>query len=80
MALTDEEKLQYSREAFIEKLWSIESWDDFKTLLTTVTKDKVKTFLKNNLAEKEAQNTNEAMDATQKATDLNGLQTEIDEL
>ena len=51
MAFSDENKLGIVRAAIVEKLNEFKDWGVFKTFLQNVTKDQIKTFIINKLAE-----------------------------
>jgi len=51
MAFSDEEKLGIVRAAIVEKLNDFREWEALKTFLQNVTKDQIKTFIINKLAE-----------------------------
>ena len=78
MALSDDLKLDIAKTKFKEKLDSIETWDDFTTFLSGITKAKIKTFLKTNIqAEADKLNT-QATESTDTATELETFKTDID--
>ena len=80
MPLTDDLKLDIAKTKFKEKLDSIETWDDFVTFLSGITKAKIKTFLKTNIqAEADKLNT-QATESTDTATDLETFKTDIDSI
>ena len=47
--LTDDQKLEYTKDAFNRKIDNVDDWDNFKTLLSGITKTAVINFVKNNL-------------------------------
>ena len=49
--MTDEEKLEFSVEAFKDRLDRIETWDAFKQTIGNISPGVVNNFLKNRLAE-----------------------------
>ena len=49
MALTDEEKLEATVEAFSRKLRNISSWNQMKNLITNISPTMVKGFLENKM-------------------------------
>lgn len=51
MALTDEQKLETVCSAFKKKLDEVGTWSEFKTMLNNLTKEKVKTFIRDKLQE-----------------------------
>jgi len=77
MAMTDDEKLTRVVSAFKEKLHSIETWDDFKTLISSITKTKVKIFIKNTLQQEADKRRQFATDETSTATEYEALKDEV---
>ena len=80
MAMTDDEKLTRVVSAFKEKLHSIETWGDFKTLISSITKTKVKTFIKNTLQQEADKRRQFATDETDTATDYETLKDEVNSI
>ncbi len=78
--MTDEKKLRITKDAFIEKVESIETWTAFKTILSQITKTKVKKFIKNNLTIAEQDQTDIATHSTGMAVELGSLITEVDNI
>jgi len=78
--MTDEEKLRITKDAFMEKLMGINSWDDFKAMLIQLTKEKVKAFIKTNLQNAVQNQTNTAAYSTNMATEINALITEVNNI
>jgi len=72
------EKRSVVVEAFKKKLDSIETWDEFKQLITLITKDRVKNFIKNNLEQSAQGYRDGATHCTDKASDIDNLVTEVD--
>ena len=77
MAMTDDEKLTRVVSAFKEKLHSIETWSNFKTLISSITKSQVKTFIKNALQKEADKRKQFATDETDTATDYEALKDEV---
>ena len=80
MTFTDEQKLKFAKSYFVEKLFSVKTWPDFKSLVSTITKTQVKTFLKNALQEEADRRKQLATDETTTATDLETLKDEINSI
>jgi len=78
--MTDEEKLRTTQDAFNNKIMSINTWADFKTAISAMTKAKVKAFIKNNLQQAAQNQTDAATHSTDKATEINNLITEVDNI
>jgi len=77
MAMTDDEKLTRVVSAFKTKLHSIETWNEFKTLISSITKIKVKTFIKNTLQQEADKRRQFVTDETDTATDYEALKDEV---
>ena len=77
MAMTDDEKLTRVVSAFKRKLHSIETWSAFKTLISSITKSQVKTFIKNALQQEADKRKQFAIDETGTATDYEALKDEV---
>ena len=77
MAMTDDEKLTRVVSAFKGKLHSIETWSAFKTLISSITKSQVKTFIKNTLQQEADKRKQFATDETNTATDYEALKDEV---
>ena len=80
MALTDDLKLDIAKTKFKEKLDSIETWEDFVTFLSAITKAKIITFLKTNIQAEADKLEIEATERTDTATDLEAFKTDIDSI
>ena len=80
MAMTDDEKLTRVVSAFKEKLHSIETWGNFKTLISSITKSQVKTFIKNALQKEADKRKQFAIDETDTATDYEALKDEVNSI
>jgi len=78
--MTDEEKLRITKDAFMEKLMGINSWDNFKAMLIQLTKEKVKAFIKTNLQNAVQNQTNAATYSTNIATEIKALITEVNNI
>ena len=77
MAMTDDEKLAFAVSKFKEKLFSIPKWNDFVSMVSSISSSKIKTFLKNNL-QKEIDNRRQfAINETAMADALEALKDEI---
>lgn len=76
--MTDEEKLQVSKEAFKWKLDQINSWTAFKALLNGLTKQQAVNFLKNRLGTNSTNYRAGATQNTSEADDLDALVGEYD--
>jgi hypothetical protein len=76
--MTDDEKLTAAKKAFEKKLSSIDTWNDFKTMIDNITTAKMKSFIKNSLQNAADVHTDTATVQTSKATDLNDLANEVD--
>ena len=77
MAMTDDEKLARVVSAFKGKLHSIETWSAFKTLISSITKSQVKTFIKNALQQEADKRKQFATDEIDTATDYEALKNEV---
>ena len=77
MAMTDDEKLTFTVSKFKEKLHSIKTWTEFKTLVSSITKTQVKTFLKNTLQQEADKRRQFATEETSTATDYEALKDEV---
>ena len=80
MAMTDDEKLTRVVSAFKGKLHSIETWSAFKTLISSITKSQVKTFIKNALQQEADKRKQFATDETSTATDYEALKDEVNSI
>ena len=80
MAMTNDEKLQFAVSKFKEKLLSIKTWSEFKTLVSSIKKTQVKIFLKNALQQEADKRKQFATDETATATDLEALKDEINSI
>jgi len=78
--MTDEEKLRITQDAFNNKIMSIDTWSHFKTAISSITKAQVKNFIKANLQKAEQNQTDAATYSTDKATEINALITEVDNI
>ena len=78
--MTDEQKLQETKMAFTSKIDSINDWNTFKTILSNLTKDKIKTFIKGNLQNLQQSHVESANSATETASNLEDLITEVDQI
>ena len=78
--MNDEQKLGFTIKAFKGKLESIPDWNTFKTILSNLTKDKIKTFIKGNLQNLQQSHVESANSATETASDLGDLITEVDQI
>lgn len=76
--MTDEEKLEMTKEAFRRKLDSVATWADFKTLMNNITKQQVINFVKNNLEQNATNYRDAATNCTDKADDIEFLVVEVD--
>ena len=77
MALSNDEKLETVRSAFKKKLYEIETWADFKTLLNNITKIQIKNFIRNNLQAEANKRRTYSINENSHADDLENLKTEI---
>ena len=77
MSLNDDEKLEIVRSAFKKKLYEIETWANFKTLLNNITKTQIKNFIRNNLQAEANKRKVYSVDENSHADDLENLKTEI---
>lgn len=77
-SLTDEQKLEAAKRAFIEKLDSIDDWATFKSLLQNISPTMVKNFLKNKIEEKEQAYIDASTQLATTSADLGDLVDEID--
>lgn len=77
--MTDEEKLKKAQDAFNEKIYSIQTWDDFLIALSSLTKKQVKNFIIINLQRIKQNKTNGAAKNIEEANDIGELITEVDE-
>ncbi|MCK4816035.1 hypothetical protein KA005_09695 [bacterium] len=80
MAMTNDEKLTFAVSKFKEKLLSIETWTEFKNLVSSIKKTKVKTFLKSALQQEADRRKQFATDETETATNLKALKDEINSI
>ena len=80
MAMTDDEKLTRVVSAFKGKLYSIETWSAFKTLISSITKSQVKTFIKNVLQQEADKRRQFATEETSTATDYEALKDEVNSI
>lgn len=80
MALSDEEKLDVSVDAFKRKLDSIETWTAFKSMLNNITKTMVVNFLKGRIGDSADSYEAGAAQNTAKAADLDDLVNEFDSI
>ena len=78
--MTDDKKLRTAQDAFQKKLRSITTWTDFKTMVSTITKTKVKNFLTAKLQDAEQGQTDAATNATNVATDISALIIEVNNI
>ena len=80
MAMTDDEKLAFAVSKFKEKLLSIETWTEFKTLISSIKKAEVKTFLKKALQEEVDRRKQFATEETKMVANLKALKDEINSI
>lgn len=76
--MEDEEKLEITKEAFKRKLDAILTWDDFKTLLDNITRQRIINFIKNNLEQEASRQRDLGINFTDKANDIDDLVVEVD--
>ena len=77
--LSDDEKLEIVRAKFKMKLDSIATWQDFKDLISNITKAQVKNFIKNALHSEGDWRTNvSGPEEVTKGNDLYSLENEVD--
>jgi len=81
MALSDNEKLEITKAKFKAKLNSIVTWQDFKDLINTITKAKIKNFIKSALHSEGDWRVNvSGPEEIAKGNDLYNLEDEVDEI
>jgi len=80
MAFTDEQKLTFAVSAFKKKLLSIKTWTEFKTLISSITKTQIKTFIKNTLQQEADKRRQFATDETDTATAYEALKDEVNSI
>lgn len=78
--MTDEQKLQETKMAFINKIESINDWNTFKTILSNLTKVQIKNFIKSNLQNMQQSYIDSANSSTTMGTDIEDLITEVDNI
>jgi len=78
--MTDDEKLRYAKRAFERKFASIETWNDFKSMVNNITKQRMKNFVRNSLQQAATDSADAAAIQSDKATELNDLVNEVDNL
>lgn len=76
--MTDEEKLEITTEAFRRKLDTIPTWAAFKSLMNSITKAQVITFVTNNLEQRATNYRDSATNSTSTANDIDALVVEVD--
>jgi len=77
MAFTNDQKLTFAVSAFKKKLLSIKTWTEFKTLVSSITKTQVKTFLKNTLQQEADKRRQFGVDEVETADNLEAEKDEI---
>ena len=78
MAFTDEEKLNYSKQALKKKIMQVDDWGTLENFVVNITTQQLKTLINNALTAEELKETATAAVSTTTATDLDDLQSEID--
>ena len=78
--MTNDTKLDIAKTAFVEKLMGINTRDEFKTLLANITRENVKNFIMAKLQAAKQSQADSASAATNMATEINTLITEVDNI
>ncbi len=76
--MTDEEKLEITKEAFRRKLDAIPTWTAFKMLMNSITKAQIITFVTDNLEQRATNYRDASTGMTTKADDIDDLVVEVD--
>lgn len=78
MALNDADKLEISRAKFINKLNSVETWDEFKILVGNLTKPQIVAAIKNAIQAEIIERTAIVASEDSRMTDLTEFDGELD--
>ena len=76
--MEDEEKLDITKEAFKKRIDGIPTWDNFKSLLNSITKQQVINFITANLEHNASRCRSYAADYVNRADDIDDLVEEVD--
>lgn len=78
MALPDEEKIRLIKLAFNSKLDSFETYDELKVALSGLTKEKMKSFIRNILQSIISTRASESAALSESAVDVTELDTDVE--
>ena len=78
MAFTDEQKLNFAKQALKVRIMAVEEWTTFKSLVENITSNQLKNLIKSALADEKEREETEATESTADAADYQSLWDEID--
>ena len=76
--MEDKEKLEITKGAFMRRIDTIPTWDNFKSLLNSITKQQVINFVKANLEQNASNCRDNATHSRDMAEDIDDLVEEVD--
>ena len=77
MPITDEEKLEFSKQAFKAKIMQIDTWDSFKSMIGGITPVKVRNLVLSALAVRKQSAAASIITAGESVEDIEELETEL---
>ena len=80
MPITDEEKLNYAKQAFKAKIMQLETWDSFKNMVQNITPSKIKTLVVTALALRKQSAEASVINAGESVDDIEALGQEVSNL
>ena len=78
MAFTDEQKLNFAKQALKIRVMAVDEWATFKSLVENITSNQLKNLIKSALADEKEREETEATESTADAADYQSLWDEID--
>ena len=79
MPITDEEKLEFSKQAFKAKIMQIDTWDSFKSTIAGITPTKIQNLILAALAVKKQSAEASIIVAGESVEDIEELEAELNE-
>ena len=78
MAFTDEQKLNFAKQALKIRVMAVSEWSTFKSLVENITSNQLKSLIKSALADEKDREEAEVAESTADAADYQSLWDEID--
>ena len=78
MAFTDDQKLNFAKQALKVRIMAVEEWTTFKSLVENITSNQLKNLIKSALADEKEREETEATESTADAADYQSLSDEVD--